>query len=281
MLDLYKSCYHFSDQPFRLSPDSRFSFAHPSYDNARAYLKYAISEGEGFVAITGAPGTGKTTLIHSLLDEFDSDQVQLATLENVQLDEPNLVGRVLESFNVEVGNHLSQLAELSSFLIGNFQAQRRSVIIVDEAQGMSAAALEELRLLSNLQFQNQLLLQVFLVGQESLMDIVRAPDMEQLHQRLIAAAHLEPLQQHETEAYILHRLQCVGWEGVPKFDAEAVKLIHKFSSGIPRRINLICHRLFLYGGLEQKQQFAGEDALHVIVELHKEGLLQPVVRRNL
>ena len=281
MLDVYKSYYQFSDQPFRLSPDSRFSFGHPSYDNARSYLKYAISEGEGFVAITGAPGTGKTTLIQSLFDEFDESQVKLATLPNLQLDEPNLVKRVLECFQVSTGDLLSPLAELSNFLVSNYQRGCRSVIIVDEAQGMSAAALEELRLLSNLQHDNQLLLQVFLVGQESLMDIVRSPGMEQLHQRLIAAAHLEPLDRKETGAYIEYRLQRVGWNGTPSLDDEALQLIHKFSTGIPRRINLICHRLFLYGALEQKQDFHGEDALHVIVELHKEGLLQPVSRRSL
>lgn len=281
MLDVYKSFYRFSEQPFRLAPDKRFSFPHPSYDAARDYLKYAISEGEGFVAITGAPGTGKTTLIHSLLDEFDSERVQLATLGNAQLDEPNLVGRVLEAFGVADGGHLSAVSQLSGFLIENFQRDCRSVVIVDEAQGMSPAALEELRLLSNLQYQNRLLLQMFLVGQESLMDVVRGSGMEQLHQRLIAAAHIDPLQEPETEAYIHYRLQRVGWEGRPEFDAEAVRLIHKFSSGIPRRINLICHRLFLYGGLEQKQWFRGDDALHVIVELHKEGLLQPVARRKL
>ncbi len=281
MLDVYKTYYHFSDQPFRLSPDSRFSFGHPSYDNARSYLKYAISEGEGFVAITGAPGTGKTTLIQGLFDEFDAQQVQLATLPNLQLDEPNLVRRVLECFHVSTGDPQNPLAELSNFLVSNHQRGRRSIIIVDEAQGMSAAALEELRLLANLQYDNHLLLQVFLVGQESLMDIVRSPGMEQLHQRLIAAAHLEPLRKKETRAYIEYRLQRVGWSGSPSVDDEALQLIYKFSTGIPRRINLICHRLFLFGALEQKREFRGEDALHVIVELHKEGLLQPVSRRSL
>lgn len=281
MIDVYQSCYQLTDQAFRLSPDRRFSFAHPSYENARAYLKYAISQGEGFVAITGAPGTGKTTLIQSLFDEFDSDEVQLVTLGNLQIGEPRLLERILEVFEVPTGKHLSALSELSDFLISNYQRGCRSVIIVDEAQGMSAEMLEELRLLSNLQYNNQLLLQVFLVGQENLMDIVRAPGMEQLHQRLIAAAHLEPLQQDETDAYIQYRLQCVGWQGDPELQDETLKLIHKFSSGIPRRINLICHRLFLYGGLQGKHVFKGEDALHVIVELHKEGLLQPVSRRSL
>jgi type II secretory pathway predicted ATPase ExeA len=282
MLDVYKSCYKFSDQPFRLSPDSRFCFGHPSYDNAKAYLKYAISEGEGFVAITGAPGTGKTTLISSLLAELDSRHVQVATLANVQLDEGNLVDRVLEAFVVEFVNaNRSKVTELHKYLIQNSQKDCRSIMIVDEAQGMSVDALESLRLLSNLEHDNRLLLQVFLVGQEPLLDLIRAPGMEQLHQRFIAASNLEPLELEESTQYIEHRLRNVGWQDDPSFSDEAFKLIHKFSNGIPRRINLICHRLFLYAGLGKKHKLVGSDALHVIVELHKEGLLSPVVRRSL
>lgn len=111
--------------------------------------------------------------------------------------------------------------------------------------------------------------------------MVRAPGMEQLHQRLIAASRLVPLEYDETVAYVEHRLRQVGWKDDPTLSREAMKLIHKFSCGIPRRINLICHRLFLYGGLRQKHELTGGDALHVIVELHKEGLLTPVARRSL
>ena len=107
------------------------------------------------------------------------------------------------------------------------------------------------------------------------MEMIRAPGMEQLQQRLIAASHLEPLNLTETIAYVEHRLRMVEWQGDPSFSEEAMNLIYKFSRGVPRRINLICHRLFLRGGLEQKHHLEGEDALHVIVELHKEGLLIP------
>ncbi len=113
------------------------------------------------------------------------------------------------------------------------------------------------------------------------MDIVRSPNMEQLHQRLIAAAQLKPLDFKQTVDYIEHRLHCVGWENDPAFSEEALSLIHKFSAGVPRRINLIAHRLFLHAGLEGKHKLVGGDALHVIVELHKEGLLTPVARREL
>lgn len=283
MLDVYKSCYHLKEQPFRLSPDHRFSFGHRTYDDARSYLKYAINEGEGFVVITGAPGTGKTTLIGSLLSEIDDDRVNVATLTNSQLDTNNLVKRVAFSFGLNVSgeNNSSHLWKLERFLIEQNNSNRRCILIVDEAQGLDEESLEELRLLSNLQYNHKLLLQVFLVGQEALLDKVRAPGMEQLHQRLIAASHLQPLEPDETEAYVEHRLKQVGWNHDPELTPETLGLIHKFSGGVPRRINLICHRLFLRGGLEQKHHLDGQDALHVIVELHKEGLLVPVERRSL
>ena len=282
MLDIYKSFYNFEEQPFRLSPDYRFCFSHPSYENAKSYLKYAIVEGEGFVAITGAPGTGKTTLIAALLAELDKTHVQVATLTNVQVDSANLLNMVLEEFELQVDhqNQTPPLSTLKQFLIQQYKKDRRCILIVDEAQGLDTNSLEELRLISNLQYNNALLLQVFLVGQEPLMDLIRAPGLEQLHQRFIAAAHLELLGLAETEAYIEHRLRKVGWNNDPVFTEETISLIYKFSGGVPRRINLICHRLFLHGGLKQKHELVGADVLHVIVELHREGLLTPGMRKK-
>jgi type II secretory pathway predicted ATPase ExeA len=281
MLDVYKSCYKLDGQPFRLSPDFRFSFSHRTYDEARAYLKYATSEGEGFVVITGAPGTGKTTLIGALLAELDKTRVKVATLVNEQLDSRDLVVRVNDAFGLPADNNVAPLPKLMRFLNKNSNEGGRAILIVDEAQSLSTEALEELRLLSNMQNYDGLLLQVFLLGQDPLLEMIRAPGMEQLRQRLIAASHLEPLKLSETVAYVEHRLRKVGWQNDPSFSEESMNLIHKFSGGVPRRINLICHRLFLHGGLEQKHKLHGEDALHVIVELHREGLLTPAASKAL
>jgi type II secretory pathway predicted ATPase ExeA len=279
MLDVYRSCYKLTGQPFRLSPDFRFSYSHRTYDEAKAYLKYAVSEGEGFVAITGAPGTGKTTLIGALLSELDEMRVKVANLANEQLDTRDLVERVNDAFAIPANNAAAPMSRLMRFLNQNKQVGGHAVLIVDEAQSLTPAGLEELRLLSNLQSYDGLLLQVFLLGQEPLLEMIRSPNMEQLQQRLIAASHLEPLELDETIAYIEHRLRMVGWQEDPTFTQESMHLIHKFSGGVPRRINLICHRLFLRGGLEDKHELQGEDALHVIVELHKEGLLTPAAPR--
>jgi len=279
MLDIYKTRYRLRDHPFRLGPDHRFSLDHPSYANAKAYLEYAISQGEGFIAITGEPGTGKTTLIHGLLAGLDKKHIQVATLTCAQLDPRSLIEMVVTSFSLQrnEGSKASLLAELEAFLVKQSRSGRHAVLIVDEAQGMSPESLEELRLLSNLQHDNRLLMQVFLVGQEHLLDMIHAPGMEHLQQRLIAASHLEPLDLEETVAYVEHRLCHVGWQGDPAITEEALRLVHKFSGGVPRRINLICHRLFLYGGLEQKHELAGEDARHVIDELHNERVLPPAL----
>jgi type II secretory pathway predicted ATPase ExeA len=283
MLDVYKSVYNLDGKPFRLSPDHRFSFAHRTYDDAKSYLKYAISEGEGIVAITGVPGTGKTTLISSLISELDSSQVRVGVVTNLQMDSANLIAMVIDAFSLQIDrtDKVSLMSELKRYLKQQSEEGRRVILIVDEAQGLTVELLEELRLLSNLQHNARLLLQIFLVGQDPLMDIVRSPGMEQLHQRLIAAAQLKPLELEEMIDYIEHRLTCVGWKNDPVFTEEVFSLIHKFSAGVPRRINLICHRLFLHAGLHGRHELVGGDALHVIVELHREGLLTPVARRAL
>lgn len=283
MLDIYKSVYNLEGSPFRLGPDHHFSFGHRTYDDAKSYLKYAISEGEGIVAITGAPGTGKTTLIATLISELDTNHVQVGVVTNVQLDSANLLDMIIDAFslNLDRSDNVSAMQGFKLYLRHQSEKGRRIILIVDEAQGLTAELLEELRLFSNLQHNASLLMQIFLVGQEPLMDIIKAPGMEQLHQRLIAAAQLKPLSFEQTVDYVVHRLDCVGWKNDPAFTDEALSLVHKFSAGVPRRINLICHRLFLHAGLKEKHELLGGDALQVIVELHREGLLTPVAMRAL
>jgi len=277
MLDVYRTYYKMTGEPFRLSPDHRFSLAHSSYANAKAYLQYAIFQGEGFIAVTGGPGTDKTTLISDLMEGVDKEHIEVATLTSTQLESRDLLQMVVNLFDLhpEDTSKPGLLQELEQFLNQQSYKGRRVILIVDEAQGLSAAALEELRLLANLQRNHQLLLQIFLVGQEQLLEMLRAPGMEHLHQRLIAASHLQPLELDEVIDYIEHRLSRVGWKGDPSIDEGALRVIYRYSGGIPRRINLICNRLFLYGGLEQKHALSAADARLVIEDLHKEFLLSP------
>lgn len=283
MLDVYKSVYNLEGQPFRLSPDYRFSYSHQTFNDAKSYLKYAIHEGEGIVAITGAPGTGKSTLIASLISELDITDVLVGVITNVQLDSGNLLHQVINAFSIPLPDSpdIPAITVFNQFLKEQSEAGRRVVLIVDEAQGLSPQLLEEIRLFSNLQHNTELLMQIFLIGQESLTDIITAPGMEQLHQRVIAAAQLKPLDSEQTISYIAHRLSCVGWKNDPVITDEVCNLVHKFSDGVPRLINLICHRLFLHAGLKDKHKLDGGDALFVIVELHKEGLLSQKAKNAL
>jgi len=275
MLDVYRTYYKLTGEPFRLSPDHRFSLGHRSYANAKAYLDYALLQGEGFIAITGAPGTGKTTLISDILAGFEQTDMQVATLTSTQLESRDLLHMVAHSFDLhpEDRSKANLLLELERFLNQQSYRGHRTILIVDEAQSLSRSALEELRLLANMQRKDQLLLQIFLVGQEKLLDLIRAPGMEQLQQRLVAASVLEPLDLDETVDYIEHRLRRVAWQGDPAISEDALRLVYKYSGGIPRRINMICNRLFLYGGMQQKHELVGEDVRTVIEELHQEFLL--------
>lgn len=277
MLDIYKTFYGFKGEPFRLSPDQDFCFVHPSYANARAYLKYAISQGEGCILITGAAGSGKTTLIRQLFSELKDERFQIGMLIGVQLDPENFLTMVLNAFGLRLDPtaEASPLLRLERFLYEQGKNGRQTVLIVDEAQGLSTGSLEGLRLLSNIQQGNRMLLQVFLVGQEQLLETVHAPGMEQLRQRLLAAARLEPLDLDETVGYVEHRLTRVGWQGTPTISEGALRAIHRFSTGLPRTINLICSRLLILGGLEQKRELSDADASQVIEELQEEGLLGP------
>ena len=275
MLDVYRKYYGFTGEPFRLGPDYRFSLHHESYASAKAYLEYAIYQGEGFITITGEPGTGKTTLISEILAGLDREKVQVATLTSTQLESRDLIYMVASSFDLhpEDVSKANLLVEIETFLVDKIRQGQRAILIVDEAQGLSKDALEELRLLANLQYQYQLLLQVFLVGQEQLLELIRAPEMEHLHQRLVAATSLMPLSFDETVDYIEHRLSKVAWKGIPEIDEAALSEIYRYSGGIPRKINLIANRLFLYGGMEEKDRFSGDDARNVIQGLIGEFLL--------
>ena len=275
MLDVYRSYYGLSGEPFRLGPDYRFSLHHTSYANAKAYLDYAIYQGEGFIAITGEPGTGKTTLISEILATLDRTRVQVATLTSTQLESRDLLHMVASSFGMQPDrfDKADLLLEIEAYLVKKLRNGQRAMLIVDEAQGLSSSALEELRLLANMQYQYQLLLQICLVGQKNLLDLIHAPGMEHLQQRLVAATSLEPLGFDETIDYIEHRLGKVGWKGDPSIDEAALRLIYRYSRGTPRRINLIVNRLFLYGGMEEKHRLVGADAENVIAGLMEEHLL--------
>ncbi len=269
---MYEAYYHLRDKPFQLNPDPRFFYGSRGHKRAFSYLEYGLSLGEGFIIITGDVGAGKTMLVKHLLKRLERGHYLVANLVSTQLDADDMLRSVSAAFGLDY-EHLSKAAllnNLQTFLRDTLRQGRRALLIVDEAQNLSAKAVEELRMLSNFQEGEKSLLQSFLLGQPEFRDTLQSPEMQQLRQRVIASYHLGPMDRDETMGYILHRLKTVGWHGNPSFTEDAFDAIHAFSGGVPRRINTLCDRLLLFGFLEERNQFDARAVQEVIADLKQE-----------
>jgi type II secretory pathway predicted ATPase ExeA len=237
-------------------------------------MQYALQAAEGFVVITGAPGMGKTTLINDLLADYGPRQYVVATLVNTMLEANEVLRSAAYEFGLNVENMgtATVLQRLKQRFTQAHSDGCPPLLVVDEAQNLTLNALEELRMLTNLQVNGKPLLQIFLVGQEELREKLQDPSLEQLRQRVTAAAHLHSLDQHQMGGYIIHRLKVVGWNGVPRLNANIMPIIEAACEGVPRRINQFCSRLLLHGAVEQKSELDVEDARLVFTELSEERL---------
>lgn len=274
---MYTSFYKLTGKPFQLSPDPRFFFGSSAHRRAMSYLRYGLSQGEGFIVITGGIGTGKTTLVRNLFQELDRDEVIAAQLVTTQLEADDMLQLVVAAFGLE-HEKLSKavlIKRLEDFLAGASREGKRVLLVVDEAQNLPAQSLEELRMLSNFQVSDKPLLQSFLLGQEEFRSTLQSPGLEQLRQRIIASCHLAPLEERETRDYVAHRLGVVGWDQDPLITRDAHAAIYAATGGIPRRVNVLCDRLLLFGYLEQKHEFTAETVQKVAAELSDE--LEPTV----
>jgi len=269
---VYQSYYNLTGKPFRLSPDPEFFFPSRGHKRALAYLRYGLNQSEGFVVITGAPGTGKTTLAQILLKEMGEKNVVVAHLTTTQLDADDMLRMVAASFGLryEKLDKAALLKTIESFLLARSREQKRALLVIDEAQNLPARSLEELRMLSNLQVGDKALLQTFLLGQAQFRQMLDHPDLEQLRQRVIANYHLSPLAADEGQRYIESRLKLVSWDNDPHFAELAFELIHEYTEGVPRRINMLCDRILLYGCMEEKHEVTSELVRLVIQELEQE-----------
>jgi len=271
---MYESFYGLTSKPFQLNPDPTFYFGSKQHRRATAYLEYGLHQNEGFIVVTGEVGAGKTTIVRALLNKLDSAKVVAAQLVSTQLDAEDTLRMVAAAFGVPTRNFGKSdvLLALEAFLVDVTRQGKRCLLIVDEAQNLTPRAVEELRMLSNFQFETHALLQSFLIGQPEFRGIMQSPHMQQLRQRVIAACHIGPMDLAETQAYIEHRLKCAGFTGAPLLDGQAYEAIFKASGGVPRRINSICDRLLLSGFLAGKREFTLGDVDEVAKEIDDETL---------
>lgn len=266
---MYEAFYGLKVKPFQLNPDPAFYFDSKQHRRAKAYLEYGLHQSEGFIVVTGEIGAGKTTVVRGLLESLDRDKVVAAQIVSTQLDADDILRMVAAAFGVRFKDlaKADLILALEAFFVEVARRGKRCLLIIDEAQNLTPRAVEELRMLSNFQFESHALLQSFLVGQPEFRSILLSPHMEQLRQRVIAACHVGPMSAEETREYILHRLRCAGSTGEPRFEEEAFAAIYAGSGGIPRRINALCDRLLLLGFLGDKKRFDRRDVEEVVAEM--------------
>ena len=249
---MYRSFFGIRALPFGSSPDPRFLYVMPQIRETLACLQYGIAARKGFVVMTGEVGTGKTTLLKTVLSTFSKGRVSTAFVFNPRLDVLDFLEFVLTDFGIEPANRTKSwmLIQLNRWLVERYRDHGVCVIVVDEAQNLSWDLLEEIRLLTNLETSSEKLVQIVLSGQPELEEKLRNPVVRQLRQRVSLWCKTRPLTSEETQAYIAERLHIAG-ANEPVLTPEAILLVHEYSRGIPRLINLICEHALISAYVEQ------------------------------
>ncbi len=245
---MYLDFFGLAEYPFNITPDPRFLCFTKHHRDAYQHLLYGIESRKGFVELTGEVGCGKTTLCRLLLTELRQRNIGSALVLNPLLSETQLLRAILTDFGVAVSgrDRLAYIERLNDFLLENNRIGRNVALLIDEAQNLTPALMEQVRLLSNLETDNQKLMQIVLCGQPELKDRLTHPDMRQLRQRITVRYHLRLLTRAETRAYIRHRLTVAGGEGI-NFDESAMDAVFTYTGGVPRMINALCDNVLLAG----------------------------------
>ena len=272
---MYNEYYGFSDKPFKLVPDPNLFYNSEVHRRALSYLKYGVESGEGFIVISGDIGTGKSTLVNQLISTIEPKNLQLINLVSTNVDSTELLALVAKKLNIEqVGKNKAELLyTIEKELLRSFETGKRTLLIVDEAQNLPPESIEELRMLSNFQVDGLPLLQSFLLGQNELRDHINGPEFEQFRQRIIASIILTPLADSETADYVKYRINSVSDKDELDLISEpALKLIHEFTAGIPRKINTLMDRVLLYGFISDLTVIEEQDVSLVLDEVRQEEL---------
>ena len=268
---MYKDFYNLSESPFQLNANLDFFFNSAGHKRAKAYLRYGLIQGEGFVVVTGEPGTGKTMLVKELFQSLEQDKdIIIGLMVTSQVGAEDTLRMLLSVFNISYefnDNKVNLLSSLETFFKKKARQGKRVLLVVDEAQNLPKESIEELRMLSNFEWEGRVIFQIFLVGQEELGQLLYASGMDQVKQRIVATYHLKAIEENEIKQYILFRLSKAGWSNNPEFKEDVFAAIYQFTKGIPRRINTLCDRLLLYGYLEELSVIDLESTQHVIREI--------------
>jgi general secretion pathway protein A len=272
---MYERFYNLRERPFALSPDPEYLYLSRVHREALDSLRYGVESRAGFIVVTGEIGAGKTTLLQALLQRLD-DRAVVARIVNTTLEPRELLETILLDFGLDTAGKSKPalLRDLGQYLVQQRGQGRRPLLVVDEAQNLSAAALEEVRLLSNLETEKSKLLQILLVGQPNLRDAIASPELEQFRQRVAVTYHLTPLDAPDTAAYINYRLEHAAIGEPPKFPADAAELVHRVSRGVPRVINVICDAALVFGYAEERRTLDAWLVQEVVRELEVTGVLR-------
>jgi type II secretory pathway predicted ATPase ExeA len=265
---MYLEQFKLKELPFRLSPDPEFLYLSKAHARAKAYMESTIWFADGFVVITGEIGCGKTTLIETFLKELQPDVV-VAQVNQTQVSSIEFLQSVLVQFGFKPFRmkKAELLATLNDFLVEQYRAGRKLVLVIDEAQNLTSTVLEEIRLLSGIETTKEKVLRIILAGQPELNDKLDAPDLEQLAQRIRLRFHLPALSSTEMRAYILHRLEVAGSQGREIFTADCFDIIYRYTGGVPRLVNTLCDTCLIACANDNRDVVHREDVTSVLSEL--------------
>jgi general secretion pathway protein A len=268
---MYESFYGLKEKPFDLHPDPDYLFMSQGHDNAYTHLEYAIAENKGFVIITGEIGSGKTTLINYFLHKIPQDIV-VGLINNTFAAQNNFIKMICQEFelDVDVKDKVEMLDLLYGFLIKRFAEKKRVVLIIDEAQNLTPEAMEEIRMISNLEAEKHYLIQMILAGQPELKYKLHRKDLEQFAQRVTVHCHLGGMGLDETGSYIRHRLKMAGAKDFDIFENQAIEAIHAYSAGIPRLINILCDTALVYGYADG-MKVIGKKGIEDVIQAREAG----------
>jgi general secretion pathway protein A len=266
---MYCDFFGFSEKPFTITPNPHFVFLSNVHREAFARLLYGVDSHAGFIALTGEVGTGKTTMLRTLLTQLDPEKYTSALIFNPCISGEQLLAGICREFCIEAGEHNSfgYLDALNRFLLEQNSAGRTVILVIDEAQNLGTELLEQVRMISNLETERDKLIQIILAGQPELNDVLRRHDLRQLNQRITVRCRLTPMKLDDATQYINHRLKISGSRIPDIFSRAAVKKIYRFSQGIPRLINVVCEQALVMAWTREVRSVSPSITAEVIAEL--------------